>query len=301
MAERATPRVRRARAAIAGGDRAEMDRLRQRFEDERSTPGITRTHQRDLDRAIGELQHGVWGDEEDQQPMLRAVTPEEDQDQPKPKGGLKRAAHATRIHARQAKGKAGQRAGQAGRRARLSAGTRWQQTGIPSSAESGVQLLMRTIGGIVGMSFLYLILSPNGSKALSLTSNGLVYGMKALADPNVDPLRASSSDVQLSKLNAATETPQSTSTAPAASVSAVSTPSQPSMLGDPFATFPTLASNPTTRNQYQSGYEAALAGKSAFAAGGGPQSPKSPYMRGYNAASKLLHQVSAGAAKGFTG
>ena len=82
----------------------------------------------------------------------------------------------------------------AARRSRASSwgASAWQQTGIPSTTLSASQLLMRTLGGIAGLSFLYLLLSPRGSAAVSLTGSGLTHGLEALVNPAIDPFRAGS-------------------------------------------------------------------------------------------------------------
>jgi hypothetical protein len=68
----------------------------------------------------------------------------------------------------------------------------WQATGIPSTTMSASQMAMRTLGGIAGLSFLYLLLSPRGSRAVSLTGSGLTHSLQALVDPAVDPFRVGS-------------------------------------------------------------------------------------------------------------
>jgi hypothetical protein len=68
----------------------------------------------------------------------------------------------------------------------------WQQTGIPSTTLSASQLAMRTLGGIAGLSFLYLLLSPRGSRAVSLTGSGITHSLQALVNPAVDPFRVGS-------------------------------------------------------------------------------------------------------------
>lgn len=66
----------------------------------------------------------------------------------------------------------------------------FEQTGIPGGAESVSQLTLRTLGGLAGLSFLYLILSPRGVRAVQLGSNGVTDSLRALISPAVDPLRA---------------------------------------------------------------------------------------------------------------
>lgn len=68
----------------------------------------------------------------------------------------------------------------------------WQATGIPSTTLSASQLAMRTLGGIAGLSFLYLLLSPRGSAAVSLTGSGLTHALEAFTNPAIDPFRAGS-------------------------------------------------------------------------------------------------------------
>jgi hypothetical protein len=87
-------------------------------------------------------------------------------------------ARATTIHARRRS-----TAGWAGRR--------FQQTGIPGASESAAQLTMRTIGWIAGLSFLYLILQPRGSNAVSSFFSTATTAFRGFASPNVDPLQKS--------------------------------------------------------------------------------------------------------------
>lgn len=91
-----------------------------------------------------------------------------------------RVARATVVHAtrRPARG-----------RARSTAGRLFDQTGIPAAGASATQLLMRTLGGIAGLAFAYVLLTPRGSQAISLASGGVTRSLAALASPAVDPLR----------------------------------------------------------------------------------------------------------------
>jgi len=68
----------------------------------------------------------------------------------------------------------------------------WSSTGLPQTGLSVSQIAMRTIGGIAALSFLALLLSPRGSKAVSLTGSGLTHALEALVNPAVDPFRTGS-------------------------------------------------------------------------------------------------------------
>lgn len=67
----------------------------------------------------------------------------------------------------------------------------FRQTGVPAAADSVSQLALKTIGGVLGLSFVYLLLSPRGSRAVQLGGSGLFHTIAALISPGVDPLRAS--------------------------------------------------------------------------------------------------------------
>lgn len=103
-----------------------------------------------------------------------------------------RVASATAIHAHPRRGGGG------------GDGRRWAQTGIPTAGESATQLLMRTLGIIAGLSFVYVLLQPNGTRAISATSSGLTHALAALFSPSVDPLRASRKQQAIYRSNATT-------------------------------------------------------------------------------------------------
>lgn len=67
----------------------------------------------------------------------------------------------------------------------------WKQTGIPAATESASQLALKTLGGVLGLSFIYLLLSPRGSNAVQLGARGVEHSIAALFSPSVDPLRSS--------------------------------------------------------------------------------------------------------------
>lgn len=89
-----------------------------------------------------------------------------------------RVATATAVHAR--------RRGSRGRTGLPSLGA--AAAAIPGTG-TATQLLLRTLGGVAGLSLLYLLVTPKGSKAVSLTSTGLTDALRALADPSRDPLQ----------------------------------------------------------------------------------------------------------------
>jgi hypothetical protein len=62
-------------------------------------------------------------------------------------------------------------------------------TGASSAADSTAEMLMKLIGLIAGLSLLYVVLKPNGSRALQLASSGLTKGVDVLVNPAIDPLR----------------------------------------------------------------------------------------------------------------
>lgn len=96
--------------------------------------------------------------------------------QRRPATGMRqRAARATMIHATRRRGGRG-----------FSPGAAFGQ--IPGSGTVS-QLLMRTLGGMAGISLLYLLLTPKGSGALSTASNGVTDVLRVLASPTKDPLR----------------------------------------------------------------------------------------------------------------
>jgi hypothetical protein len=120
----------------------------------------------------------------DHRPALGTVTRRQHQrekQQPN-RSSRQRLASATAIHARP-------------RSNRSWSARRFAQTGIPAAADSGAQLLMRTIGGIAGLSFFYLLLTPNGSRAVQFGSNGAVHALQAIVSP-VDPLRATAANIR---------------------------------------------------------------------------------------------------------
>lgn len=62
-----------------------------------------------------------------------------------------------------------------------------EQTGIPAFGRSTTSLTLQTLGTLVGLSALYLILSPNGSKAYAALAKAVQIGVGAIVNP-VDPL-----------------------------------------------------------------------------------------------------------------
>lgn len=179
-----TPKIKRARYIASTGDRAEIDRLRERYEAELHTPGLTSKHRQDLERALDVLEQAQWGDRPELQDRhegrrRRANQPRARQHKPKAKTPAQPKRRTPTI----------------GQHVRQAAGERFQQTGIPQASESTSQFIMRALGGLAGLSFLYLMVRPNGVRALQSSSNGLVYGLQALVSPHVDPLHATRRDL----------------------------------------------------------------------------------------------------------
>lgn len=64
-----------------------------------------------------------------------------------------------------------------------------RQAGIPSAASSTGSTVMQAIGIGIGLSLLYLVLSPKGSNAFSMVLGGVVKAIDVLIQP-IDPLSA---------------------------------------------------------------------------------------------------------------
>lgn len=62
-----------------------------------------------------------------------------------------------------------------------------EQTGIPGFGRSTTSVTLQLLGTLVGLSALYLILSPNGSKAYAALAKAVEIGVGAIVNP-VDPL-----------------------------------------------------------------------------------------------------------------
>ena len=69
----------------------------------------------------------------------------------------------------------------------------WTGTGLSSSADSISRMAMKGLGLIIGLSLLYLVVKPNGSRAFSTATNTGSNLLHAFISPNVDPLQRASS------------------------------------------------------------------------------------------------------------
>jgi hypothetical protein len=120
-----------------------------------------------------------------------------------------RFGSATTIHARP--------------RRRSSSLTRtvYRGTGAQGANESISQLLLKSLGGLAGLSFAYLLLSPRGVSAVQFGSNGVEDVLNALISPGVDPLRATKTAIENSGFAG---TQKATSSAAAANPNVFDTP-----------------------------------------------------------------------------
>lgn len=79
-------------------------------------------------------------------------------------------------------------------RARGRSRAQWavRQTGVPAAAESVSQLALKTLGGILGLTFVFLLVNEkgNGPRAVQLGASGIEHSIAALISPTVDPLRS---------------------------------------------------------------------------------------------------------------
>ncbi len=128
-----------------------------------------REHQKHLRRGSG------WSEQElaERRARIRRPSREKPTRPPRPraKGTTRRAV----------------RAGYAGARAYRSAA---RQTGIPGALESTSGISLQLLGLFVGLGLAYLVLSQNGSKALSTLLAGVVKVVQLFISP-IDPLNPS--------------------------------------------------------------------------------------------------------------
>lgn len=124
------------------------------------------------------------------------------------------------------------------RRARSRLGQGYRETGIPLAGASASSIVMSTLGATVGLAAVYLLLSPNGSKATS-TALDLIGGFLQRIIAPVDIFGKGLTPTQA----AAAENPGGTA---AARVRTSASPTRPgsAWAGGALTTLPHLLSNP---------------------------------------------------------
>lgn len=193
--------------AIPDTRRAEARDLHYDLEHEISQPGGGHSEEDydEADQAVSHLEERFPGLRAESRQMTRqpnlsrGARERMREDSEKPLGGVDREEH--RRQARQPNRTVRQRVASAtavharrrGSRSRFSLGS--AASAIPGGG-TATQLLLRTLGGVAGLSFLYVLLTPKGSRAVGLTSTGVTDVLRALADPSRDPLQSRASLVQ---------------------------------------------------------------------------------------------------------
>lgn len=111
-------------------------------------------------------------------------------------------------------GRAARRAparGRSGGRGRRAGRSAWRATGIPSATSGTTRTVMGLIGGALGLTFLYLLLS--NPKAVQIAAGGAAGLVRGLVAP-VDPLRPVPREIARPQSSAARPAPQRALTAP---------------------------------------------------------------------------------------
>ena len=139
-------------------------------------PNLSRSAKGNLDREAGEPRE----ESENAHPKEEGWGPELERDRRR-----RRAANRTRVT----------RARSQPRRARRVGRTIYQGTRAAGAVESTTQLILKALGGLAGISFLYLLLQPKGVAAIQTGAGGVNHALSALISPSVDPLRSTTADI----------------------------------------------------------------------------------------------------------